>query len=236
MNLNITPQILYNKRVNAVVKINIYKKNENSPISHGTGTFVSKDGLLITNQHVAQYLFHPEYQIEIITYGKQQLPNVIFIECSDKRQIDLCLFKLPITAKAWFPVSDDKISLGHVVYKIGHAHSLEYNFTQGFTVKREANIPFLLDYRTTENSNVEFIEVSALLRPGDSGGPIFDSQGNLIGISTMRITEVIDVKTGGSSSRFLAISAREVYDYIQKNKSTIDNGGRQVFKLLFHRP
>ncbi|MBF0359430.1 MAG: trypsin-like peptidase domain-containing protein [Oligoflexia bacterium] len=229
MDLKLTPEIIYQKRVHAVVKISIYEKNGITPISHGTGTFVSKNGLLITNLHVAKYLFHPDYSVEITNFENKELPNIIFIDCSDKRQIDLCLFKSPLPPKAWFHLSDDVISLGYNVYKIGHAEDLEYNLTKGLTLTREANIPFLLDYRTSENTNVEFIEVSALLRPGDSGGPIFDLRGNLIAITTMRISEMQDRYI---TNRFLAISAREVYWYVQKNKSLIDNHLGKNYPLI----
>lgn len=223
--LQISTDKLYQKKKEAVIVINIYKTDQ-GVIGHGTGTFITKDGLFVTNLHVAEYLFSSEFRLEIKGFNGERFPNVELISCSDKRHIDLCLFKAPLMPKAYFPVNSDPITLGHVVYKIGHSYGNYYNLTTGYTIAREDNLPFIFNYSYNDNREVEFIEVSAILGPGDSGGPVFDSRGTLLGISTL------EIKDDKEHSRFMAISAREIFNYLQARQSDIKNAKFRHVPLL----
>ncbi|MBF0315972.1 MAG: trypsin-like peptidase domain-containing protein [Oligoflexia bacterium] len=215
----VDPLLLYEKRKRAVLKIEIYERGEFKLAGAGTGTIVSADGLIITNFHVANALFSPAYQIAIKTFDGTTLSQLELLACSDKREMDLCLLKTSDRVSAWFPVTGEKLSLGHEVYKIGHGGGEDYNLTAGQVVAREDNIPFLINWMSDKNRNVEFFEVSALLRPGDSGGPVYNSQGNLVGISTMSVRKLVM----GAPNRYMVISANEVYRYLERFKGKHGN-------------
>lgn len=205
-----SPKSLWEKKIHGVVKIGAYEGGK--LISYGTGLFISPNGHLITNLHVLQYLFIPPFQLEILLYSGERLSEVEIIHCSDQRKIDLCLLKAPMKPKAWFELSPEMPSLGQNVFKIGHGQENDFHLTLGVTLERERNIPFLLDYHYSENREVEFIEVSAPLYPGDSGGPIFDSYGKLMGMTTLRIQGPKQVSPLG---RGMGISTREIYHYVK---------------------
>lgn len=227
----ITPKELEKKKMPAVVKIESYQKKSKRKYAHGTGTFIDKNGLMVTNFHVGVHFFDKSLKIAFKkSDGEYVSGKVTVIKCSDERNIDLCLLKVDYRPDSWFVLSNEPIRVGYTSYRIGNGDDNEFNFTSGTTNdvskkngKLSLKIPERHNHVNRESEliykNVEFVQSSALQRGGDSGGPLFDQSGRLIGINTFS-----DIKAGRSKNEsrqlggatFYSISGREVYDYVEK--------------------
>ena len=156
----------------AVVKITL--RQSGIPVSVGSGFFVSEDGTLVTNHHVVRNaIASPAFTAEFQLADGKMVKDYQVRGCGDKRGIDLCVLKLPVKPQKFFVFSDKKPKAGDGVYVLGHPRGLDFSLTRGkITAVRVSPL------------RVEELEISAPLGPGNSGGPIYDDMGRLLGIAT----------------------------------------------------
>jgi serine protease DegQ len=155
--------------------------------SLGSGVLVSKEGYLLTNNHVVD----GASQIEIYLADGRTLPAQLV---GSDRETDLAVLK--VTAPNLVPITfsaSDAIRVGDVVLAIGDPFGVGQTVTMG--------IVSALGKRGIGDSDVvDFIQTDAAINPGNSGGALVDSQGNLIGINSMIYSE-----SGGSQGIGFAI-------------------------------
>lgn len=166
----------------------------------GTGFFVSGEGELLTNYHV---LRDSVQRASASVYFRLSDGTIIkdyeVARCTDERGIDLCLLRLKVKPKSWFKIHTKAPAVGQEVFVIGHPRGLTYTFTQGMvSAVRESNAKILE------------LQVTAALNPGNSGGPIFDNEGNLMGVATYILNESEGLNFG--------INAKEAFNYISNNR------------------
>ncbi len=136
----------------------------------GSGFILSKDGYVITNAHVIQ-------NATGITVG---LPDGREFDAetvgSDERT-DVALLKVDANALPTLTLGDsDQLKVGQWVLAIGSPFGFEYTATQGIVSALSRSLP-------TENY-VPFIQTDVAVNPGNSGGPLFDLDGNVIGVNS----------------------------------------------------
>ncbi|PND20732.1 hypothetical protein CN934_16775 [Ensifer sp. MMN_5] len=145
---------------------------ERSPSSAGTGFFVSKQGHLVTNHHVIKDCS----AIEVRRPGQLNLPAAIV---AVDRTNDLALLRVETGAGAYAPVRLET-RLGEPVavfgYPLSHVLASAGNFTLG-------NVTALAGL----GNDTRFIQISAPVQPGNSGGPLLDTYGNVIGVVTSKL-------------------------------------------------
>lgn len=142
-----------------------------TPYSTGTGFYISQYGLIVTNEHVVRS------NKKVVIAGKnieKQLADVIYLDTKYdlafiKIQNDLIMTKVLVG-------SSEPLYEGNKVYAIGHPFGLKFTATQGI-------ISSLLH----QEEDVHYIQHDAALNPGNSGGPLVDSNGTVIGINTFII-------------------------------------------------
>ncbi|MCE9620222.1 MAG: trypsin-like peptidase domain-containing protein [Planctomycetes bacterium] len=183
----------------AVVKIS-------TPSGLGSGVIIDKDGHAITNAHVVQ--------------GEQKLKATVWFPQSDgtlkrvdidkveliavNNHLDLALVKIPQPKDGEFtfaPVQkEEQLDIGQAVFAIGNPLGLERTLTQGVI-------------STTQRSfdGLTYIQTDCPINPGNSGGPLFNTRGEVIGITNMGIR-------GGESLGF-AIPARYVKDFVRNREA-----------------
>ncbi len=142
----------------------------------GSGVIISKDGYIVTNNHVVEYADHVEvtlankrtYIAEVVgTYPKADLA-VIKIETSD----------LPVLEWA----DSDKSQVGEWVLAVGNPLELNSTVTAGIISAKSRSIEIL---RSRGNDAIEsFIQTDAVVNPGNSGGALVNTDGKLLGINT----------------------------------------------------
>ncbi len=131
----------------------------------GSGSIVSPDGLVLTNEHVVRR--SRTGRVAVITAdGTQYTGQVI---ATDRRN-DLALIRLNATGPFPFiPLAPESgISVGQQVYAIGSPFGLSGTLTTGILS------------RIADNGD---LQTDAAINPGNSGGPLLNSQGQLIGVN-----------------------------------------------------
>ncbi len=128
--------------------------------SNGTGFFVSND-IVVTNQHV----------INNCAYLSDSQNNILEIVAVDRLN-DLAVLRSPIKSENYIYLDDDP-ELGELVYVAGFPLSLEtLNFTSGAVSALVGN-----------EKNITQFQFTAPIQPGNSGGPVLNAWGSLIGVT-----------------------------------------------------
>tara|TARA_B100000749_G_scaffold84052_1_gene63912 strand:- start:56564 stop:58033 length:1470 start_codon:yes stop_codon:yes gene_type:complete len=164
---------LYNKYKKAVVKITVYEHGV--PMTTGSGFFLGKKGYIATNYHVIKPAFSQGYSLLIETHDGKKFFDYKVGTCTDDRSIDLCMLKVNFSPEENFipkPVSPQK---GEKIYVIGHPLGLDYTFSDGLVSNFSP---------AKKKEDIDAIQISAPISPGNSGGPIFNSHGVLYGMAT----------------------------------------------------
>ncbi len=166
---------------NSVVQVKVKKKaaldkdsKSQKPLeSFGSGFLISTDGLLITNNHVAG---DSENITVVLQDGRSFQPEIIGFD----PYTDLAVLKIDATAlKALRFGNSDALQVGQMAIAVGNPFGFNYTVTAGVvsalgrTLRSETG-------RMIEN----VIQTDAALNPGNSGGPLVNSNGEVIGVNT----------------------------------------------------
>jgi serine protease Do len=143
-----------------------------TPTSTGTGFYLHKPHLIITNLHVVAACS----EVVISGYNlKPALAKVVF--CDSKH--DIAFLEAPaINNFAKADLSCNEINAGDDIVAIGHPYGLKYTATQGIISKAER-----------VQQDVKYIQIDAAINPGNSGGPLVNNNGDIIGINTFIFKE-----------------------------------------------
>ncbi|MDR2632408.1 MAG: trypsin-like peptidase domain-containing protein [Treponema sp.] len=143
----------------------------------GSAFFVDASGLLITNYHVISSEVDPTYEGYSRLYirmGDASSPRIPAKVIGWDKTMDLALIKAEVKGDYVFSVVDRIIpQVGDMVYAIGSPVGLEKTVTSG--------IVSALGRRLLQIGDV--IQIDAAVNPGNSGGPIVDKEGRLVGIA-----------------------------------------------------
>lgn len=141
-------------------------------IGTGSGVIISEDGYIVTNNHVIK----DAQNIEItLNTGKSYKAKLIGTD--DKMDISL----LKIDADEKLPYStfadSDNVKVGEWVLAVGNPYNLNSTVTAGIVSAKARNL---------DTSGLQsFIQTDAAVNPGNSGGALVNTRGELIGINTM---------------------------------------------------
>lgn len=181
-------------------------KTTEQKVGAGTGFFVTADGLLVTNKHVAQ---DTEASYTVVLNDGNQLPATVLAVDPNN---DLALLKVKGNGFATIPFGDsDKIRLGQTVIAIGNALG-EYRNTVTRGVVSGLSRTIVAGSPTGTAEQLEgVIQTDAAINPGNSGGPLINLSGQLIGVNTA-------VNQGGQSLGFALPSnlVRSMIESVQK--------------------
>jgi serine protease Do len=176
--------------------------------SLGSGVIVDSDGYIITNAHVVKgaqrvrVLLTPTTSADSQVRGSlgigEHMPPVAAKIIGVSPTIDLALLKIEAKGLPTLPFADySKLRKGQLVLAFGNPEGLENTVTMGI-VSAVARQP-------DPNSANVYIQTDAPINPGSSGGPLVDTQGQLVGINTFILTE-----SGGSQGLGFAIPSSVV--------------------------
>ena len=178
---SMTPQDVYEHYVNAVVAISNEGTTTNmfgqvsATASSGSGFIISEDGYIITNNHVVE---GAQKLTVLMTSGEEYEATIIGAD----EENDVALIKIDATGLPTVSIGDsDTIEVGEQVCAIGNPlGELTNTLTVGYVsaLDREIN-----ENRTTP---INMFQTDCAINAGNSGGPIFDMHGNVIGITTAK--------------------------------------------------
>jgi len=146
----------------------------------GTGVIVSEDGLILTNQHVVSD--NPKSITVTLIDGSEYEATVIYSDDS----MDLAVIKISAAGLTAAVLGDsDQVNVGEVAVAIGNPLGLDYqrSVTAGIVSALDRSIQ-LEQYSFATN----LIQTDAAINSGNSGGPLLNSQGEVIGINTYKLT------------------------------------------------
>lgn len=142
-------------------------------MSSGSGVIVSKDGYVITNNHVIR----GAENIEVILNNKKSYPAKVI---GRDVAIDLALLKIEGDDFSAMPYGDsDQIEIGEWVLAIGNPFNLNSTVTAGIVSAKARSLGM-----SSRTSLEAFIQTDAAVNPGNSGGALVNTKGELIGINT----------------------------------------------------
>jgi serine protease Do len=137
----------------------------------GGGTIVSPDGLIVTNEHVVQGA-----QSILVTVVGQDRPYKATVLGRD-RSADLALLKIHAATPSYFDLNvTADVQYGEFVLAFGSPFGLGHSVSFGIVSS---------PLRETDYGPYRYIQTDAPVNPGNSGGPLVDLHGNLIGINTL---------------------------------------------------
>lgn len=165
-------------------------KQEAFSSSTGSGVIISADGYIVTNNHVIE----GGQTFEVILSDKSEFTAEVI---GTDPSTDLALLK--ITASDLHPVemgNSDSLRVGEWVLAVGNPFNLESTVTAGIVSAKGRNIDILEGQDRIES----FIQTDAVVNPGNSGGALVNTNGELVGINTAIIT-----RSGGYEGYSFAI-------------------------------
>jgi len=154
--------------------------------SLGSGFIISKDGYILTNAHVVK---DADRIIVRLSDHREKPAKLIGL---DERS-DVALLKIEGNSLATVKIGDsDNMEVGEWVLAIGSPFGLEYTATQGIVSAVGRSLP--------SDAYVPFIQTDVAVNPGNSGGPLFNVDGEVIGVNAQ-----IYSRTGGYMGLSFAI-------------------------------
>ncbi len=162
----------------AVVKIELYKKDKNRevPVGTGSGFLFSSDGFLFTNSHVV----HNAETIKVKLYdGSTRLATLI----GEDPDTDLAILKISEADFTPAKLGDAEIlKIGQLVIAIGNPLGFQHTVTAGVV----SALGRTLEGQTGRMMD-SMIQTDAALNPGNSGGPLINTDGEVVGVNTATI-------------------------------------------------
>jgi serine protease Do len=178
-------------------------EREFDQLSVGSGFIISSDGYVITNAHVVEgadevnvkLSDRREYKAKVIGFDKRTDTALIKIEAKDLPKVVIG--------------DPEKLRVGEWVVAIGKPFGLENTITAGIVSAKGRDLP--------QENLVPYIQTDAAVNPGNSGGPLFNLKGEVVGINSL-----IYSRTGG----YMGVSFAIPIDIAMNAASQIKEKGK----------
>ena len=141
-------------------------------VGTGSGVIISEDGYIVTNNHVIK----DASDIEITLNNKKSYKAKLV---GTDSKMDIALLKIDSSEKLPYSVfaDSDAVKVGEWVLAVGNPYNLTSTVTAGIVSAKARNLD--------TNGIQSFIQTDAAVNPGNSGGALVNTHGELIGINTM---------------------------------------------------
>lgn len=164
------------KTKNAVVKIDVYKKDKSGklrPAGSGSGFIFSSDGMIFTNSHVVA----GAEKIMVSLLNENEIEGVLIGNDPDT---DLAILKIYSEGYSVAKLGDAQdLKIGQFVIAIGNPYGYQHTVTTGVVSALGRTL------QTQSGKLVDnVIQSDAALNPGNSGGPMINTDGEVIGVNT----------------------------------------------------
>jgi len=161
-------------------------------VGQGTGFIIDDEGYIVTNAHVLA----GGHEVQAIT-SNQNVIDAILI--GYESTLDLALLKIAGNYNPLKFADSDDVQIGEKVIAIGNPLGLQFSVSEGIV----SGV-----HRTGINGFDAYIQTDAALNPGNSGGPLINKQGEVIGINNFKI--------GNSENLGFALESNYIEDIINQ--------------------
>ncbi len=141
--------------------------------SLGTGFVVNNEGYIVTNEHVIS----DAKRIRALTYDKRAFNATLIVKDSTR---DIALLKIEEDFPQLQLADSNELQIGEKVIAIGNPLGLSFSVSEG--------IISALDRRGPSNLR-EYIQTDVSLNPGNSGGPLINTEGEVVGMNNFKISD-----------------------------------------------
>jgi len=169
--------------------------------AHGSGFIISEDGYVVTNAHVIDNGAKISVKLDD---NRELKAKVIGVD----KLSDIALLKIEAKGLPAVSLGDsDALDVGQWVVAIGAPFELDYTATQGIVSALSRSLP--------ADTYVPFIQTDAAVNPGNSGGPLFDLKGQVVGVNSQ-----IYSRSGGYMGVSFAIPINIVKNVTEQLKTS----------------
>ena len=201
-NVSLAYQLVAQRIKPSVVSLRVAKNGRSGDMEGiGSGVIFSEDGHIVTNAHVVKN----GLSFEVRLYNRRvYLAELVGIDADS----DIAVLK--IDAPNLVPANwgdSDKVDVGSMVWAVGSPYGFQHTITSGILSGKD---------RPGGDSNhfkQSLLQTDAAVNPGNSGGPLVDAQGHVIGINTSIFGETFQ----GISFAVPSATAKFVFDELVKN-------------------
>lgn len=197
---------IYAKCAPAVVGIKVYYPDDGDFYGWGSGMIASEDGYILTNGHIVD---KGEKAVILLYNGTSAEAKLVALDSEN----DLAILKidrhdLPYVSFA----SSAELSVGDSVCAIGNPLGPNYSLsmTGGIVSGTERSV-------TLDGLVMDLVQTDAVINNGNSGGPLINSYGNVVGITNMKFVSTFDNSIEGMSFAVPSDSVKEFVDSVMGN-------------------
>ncbi|MBT5365541.1 MAG: trypsin-like serine protease [Phycisphaerae bacterium] len=212
----LSPNVQAKRVGSSVIKVS-------TPGGLGSGVLLNGEGFAITNAHVIQSetdlratVWIPQADGSLM---RTTIEDVEIIAVNNHLDLALLLLKHPDDKPFEFSVLEnaENIEVGEIVFAIGNPLGLERSMSQGVISTKHRSF-----------DGLTYIQTDAAINPGNSGGPLFNSRGEVVGITNMGIAS--------AESLNFAIPTRYVKDFIRNREAFAYDEKNPNSGHLYHVP
>ena len=168
-------------------------------VAQGTGFIITNEGYVVTNAHILSG-GHEIYTIN----SKQETKSAELIGYSSN--YDIALLKISGSYKPLKLANSDEVQIGEKVIAIGNPLGLQFSVSEGIVSAV---------HRSGTKIENAYIQTDAALNPGNSGGPLIDKSGEVIGINNFKV--------GGGESLGFALESNYIKAVVNDISSKVLN-------------
>lgn len=174
--INKTSEDIFYDNINKTVEIRC--SNDGETWGYATGCFIDSDGTILTNRHVIlsdgieQIYNHVEVRLAIS--NDWQIAEII----KKSKESDLAIIKVNLNDNEYFKLGKAVIN-GESIYTIGNPNGYGLSFLEGVVSSELRNV-------NTYGRSYKMLQTSFVINGGNSGGPVFNKRGKLVGLISFR--------------------------------------------------
>jgi len=186
---------------------NYFGMQSKSAVS-GSGFIVTSDGYIVTNYHVIADAYTQNYAVSVMLYNGDKFDaKIVGVEESS----DIAVLKIDATGLSAATLGDsDNLQVGETVYAIGNPlGELSFTMTSGMVSALDRDIT-TQDSTTGQTTTNNMFQIDAAVNEGNSGGPVYNEKGEVVGIVTAKYSD-----TGVEGLGF-AIPINDVTDIVDQ--------------------
>lgn len=161
---------------------------------HGSGFFIGNEGLLLTNAHVVG----SANSVQVVSSNGLEIEGKVIARDTGR---DIAIVKSPLKPSSVMHINTSDLAVAQEVYAIGTPmdEGLKSTITKGI----------ISGFRNDPASGLRFIQADVAISPGNSGGPLVDSLGSVVGVS------VAKYQGGGAEGLGLFIPIQNALEALQ---------------------
>ncbi len=159
---------------------NIPRQSPQTPeVDAGSGFIINESGYILTNNHVVENAIEKGIEVTLSDTRKFRGKLIGRDKLTDLAVVKIVADNLPVASLG----NSDDVQVGHIVFAIGNPLELRSTMTEGIVSALGRNLR-IIDDNNTGYAIENFIQTDAAVNPGNSGGPLVNISGEVIGINS----------------------------------------------------